>query len=150
MPQLFDVRDFGAVGTGAADDTLAINNAISAANADGGGIVFFPRGIYKVTSTIRITTPHITLRGVGGGLDPNLDHNGGLSASLSAAPSRLLWGGTPGNGQMTDLQNALLKFDVGQPPAPVNTNTGGGVEDLVLDGNGSVNTTFMALSRGDK
>jgi Pectate lyase superfamily protein len=139
MPQLFDVRDFGAVGTGTAnspsDDTAAINRAISAANADGGGIVFFPRGVYRVTSTIHITTPHITLRGVGGGLDPNIVHNGGLSASLNAAPSRLLWGGASGNGQMTDLQNVLLKFDVGQAPAPLNTNTGGGVEDLVLDGN---------------
>jgi hypothetical protein len=44
----FNVKDpaYGAVGNGIADDTAAIQAARSAANAIGGGMVFYPPGIY--------------------------------------------------------------------------------------------------------
>jgi polygalacturonase len=42
----FDVRDFGAAGDGKKLDTLAINNAIAAAAAVGGGTVHLPSGTY--------------------------------------------------------------------------------------------------------
>ncbi len=45
-PMLFDVRAFGATGTGRALDTPAINAAIDAAAAAGGGRVFVPAGTY--------------------------------------------------------------------------------------------------------
>jgi polygalacturonase len=45
-PQAFDVRTFGAKGDGIADDTAAINGAISAAGGAGGGTVEFPAGTY--------------------------------------------------------------------------------------------------------
>lgn len=43
---LFSVRDFGAVGDGRALDTAAINRAVAAAHAAGGGTVSFPAGVY--------------------------------------------------------------------------------------------------------
>lgn len=43
-----NVRDFGAKGDGAADDTAAINSAISHASAMGGGDVFIPDGTYMI------------------------------------------------------------------------------------------------------
>jgi len=43
---LFNVRDHGAVGDGVALDTEAINRAIDAAAAAGGGTVHFPAGTY--------------------------------------------------------------------------------------------------------
>jgi polygalacturonase len=43
---VFDVRTYGAKGDGIALDTTAINAAISAAAAHGGGTVFFPAGNY--------------------------------------------------------------------------------------------------------
>jgi polygalacturonase len=42
----FNVRHFGAKGDGAAIDSPAINRAIDAASAAGGGTVLFPAGVY--------------------------------------------------------------------------------------------------------
>ncbi|KAJ7837005.1 glycoside hydrolase family 55 protein [Mycena olivaceomarginata] len=57
-----NVKDFGAKGDGVADDSAAINNAISSGNRCGGGgcnsstitpaIVYFPRGTYVVSKAI--------------------------------------------------------------------------------------------------
>ncbi len=44
--KVFDVREFGAVGDGTTPDTEAINKAIEAASAAGGGTVYFPVGTY--------------------------------------------------------------------------------------------------------
>lgn len=55
--------DFGAVGDGATDDTTAITNAIAGLGSR--GTVFLPRGTYKVTSSISITTSGIRLVGEG-------------------------------------------------------------------------------------
>lgn len=46
----FNVRDYGATGDGTTDDRLAIQAAIDAAGAAGGGEVYFPPGTYKLTS----------------------------------------------------------------------------------------------------
>jgi polygalacturonase len=43
---LFNVRVYGATGDGATLDTLALNKAIEAASASGGGTVHFPAGTY--------------------------------------------------------------------------------------------------------
>jgi len=59
---VFNVRQFGADGTGAKDDTAAVRAALSAAEKNGGGVVYFPRGRYQVTDTLAI--PRFTvLRG---------------------------------------------------------------------------------------
>lgn len=52
---IYDVKSstYGAVGDGTTDDTTAIQNAINAAMTSG-GIVYFPAGTYKVTSTLNI------------------------------------------------------------------------------------------------
>src|SRR4051794_26315878 len=43
----FNVKDFGATGNGSSIDSNAVNKAIAAANAAGGGTVVFPSGTYK-------------------------------------------------------------------------------------------------------
>jgi polygalacturonase len=45
-PHLFDIRTYGAVGDGKTVDTPAINKAIEAAAAAGGGTVLFPAGTW--------------------------------------------------------------------------------------------------------
>src|SRR2546423_2478822 len=45
-PTVYNVRSFGAKGDGTTIDSPAINKAIDAANAGGGGTVLFPPGTY--------------------------------------------------------------------------------------------------------
>lgn len=47
---VFDVKAFGAIGNGIADDTTAIQSAVDACHTAGGGIVWFPAGTYKISS----------------------------------------------------------------------------------------------------
>jgi hypothetical protein len=69
---VFNVKDYGAVVNGIADDTTAINNTIAAASAAGGGTVLIP-GFTKISATISITTPDITVVswGTSGGVIPS-------------------------------------------------------------------------------
>lgn len=46
---LFNVKTYGALGNDTAEDLPAINLTIAAAQAAGGGIVYFPAGTYKIT-----------------------------------------------------------------------------------------------------
>ena len=55
-----NVKDFGAVGDGVADDTAAIQAAINA-----GRNVFIPSGTYKTTSKITITNSNQVVTGAG-------------------------------------------------------------------------------------
>ncbi len=50
---VFDVRKYGAVGTGAATDTAAINKAVDACADAGGGQVLFPPGRY-LSGTVQL------------------------------------------------------------------------------------------------
>ncbi len=62
-PGWFDVRDYGAVGDGTTDDTAAINAAIAAAGALNAGIVYCPRGRYKITSQLTTLPSGVHLQG---------------------------------------------------------------------------------------
>jgi len=48
------VRDFGALGDGVADDTVAIQSAIDATLSINGGALFFPDGVYRITGKLVI------------------------------------------------------------------------------------------------
>lgn len=54
LREFVSVKDFGAVGNGVADDTAAIQAAVDAVFAGSlqGGSLYFPKGSYRVTSSI--------------------------------------------------------------------------------------------------
>lgn len=71
---VYDVRLYGATGNDVTDDTSAIQAAINAAHAAGGGVVFIAAGTYMVSGTadksdgaIRLLD-NVTLQGEGMGL----------------------------------------------------------------------------------
>jgi hypothetical protein len=105
---VFNVRnpDFGATGNGTTDDTAAIQAAVNAASAAGGGVVFFPAGTYLATSVN--VMPGVTLEGYG---------------ARVRRPD-----GTPGRyTRMFTTQNHPWVSDVDSPPLVF--------RGLVLDGN---------------
>ena len=66
--QVWSVLDFGAVGDGVADDSAAINNAITYAATQGGKYIYFPGGrIYKVDSPVDLNQENVYLYGDGEG-----------------------------------------------------------------------------------
>ncbi len=52
-PNVFNVKDYGAVGDGVVLDKAAINKAVKACGASGGGTVYFPAGTY-LSGSIRL------------------------------------------------------------------------------------------------
>lgn len=60
--QTFDVRAYGANGNGKTDSTRAIKAAIEAANQNGGGTVYFPRGRYFISEGLTIP-PRVNIKG---------------------------------------------------------------------------------------
>lgn len=63
-PQFFDVKEYGAVGDGVANDTAAVQAAITAAAAVK-GTVFFPAGTYLINAALTLSATGVTFMGVG-------------------------------------------------------------------------------------
>ena len=61
--QGYNVRDFGAMGDGVTDDTVAFQAAINTAYANSGGTVFVPAGYYLINDFLSINSC-VTLKGV--------------------------------------------------------------------------------------
>lgn len=97
---------YNAIGDGTTDDTVAITAAISAANSAGGGIVFFPRGIYRITSAI--TVPYkVSLMGIG-------PHGSIIAIDHATANTFVLSGASTGGFQyVTGLRFTALQANAG-------------------------------------
>jgi len=71
--RVYNVKDdaYGAVVNGSTDDISAINAAVTAAGAAGGGVVYIP-GVSAVSAPVTMSSPNVTLvsNGAGGGLRP--------------------------------------------------------------------------------
>lgn len=57
------VKDFGALGNGVTNDTIAIQTAINAVAGLGGGCIFFPAGNYIISNALTISNPSIKIKG---------------------------------------------------------------------------------------
>lgn len=60
--KIFNVKDFGAMGDGVNNETAAFREALDAAEKNGGGTVFVPRGRYMLTGGL-ILGPNTMLKG---------------------------------------------------------------------------------------
>lgn len=77
----YDVADYGAVGDGTNDDAAAIQAAIDAAIAAGGGVVWMGPGTYRITSTLDLSG----LKGLNHGIELRGAGNGTLNVGAGAA-----------------------------------------------------------------
>lgn len=108
----YSVKKYGAVGDGVHDDTDAIKKAIDSATN-----IYFPQGIYKVTSTVLLSKKQgVHMYGDGGG-------SNGLGSS------RIYWAG-PQNGVIFQLYSCAnctierLAFQGIKDGLPTNPGTG--------------------------
>ena len=84
----YDVTAYGATGDGSTDDTVAIEAAIAAADATTGGTIYFPPGVYKITTTITLTGQNYHFLGAGSRYGPSRIHMATANTTaLSFAPS---------------------------------------------------------------
>ena len=59
---LFNIKDFGAAGNNIHDDSAAFRKSLDDAKRNGGGVIYFPAGIYRLSGWFEI--PHrVVLRG---------------------------------------------------------------------------------------
>ena len=104
ISNVFNVKGFGAVGDGVADDTAAVQATIAAAKAAGGGTIFFPKGTYLLSqSVIIIDFSKCRITG----------ESGAILKGMAGAetPSQMLRiEGTTGN-EITDVYVDHLEFD---------------------------------------
>lgn len=86
--EVYNVKDFGAVGDGNTDDTEAIQSAIDAAETDG-GIVFVPQGVYLVTPSTGLSMKsNIHLSGAGHGSILKIPNRANVTGNLLKVESR--------------------------------------------------------------
>jgi polygalacturonase len=72
---VYNVQDaaYGADGSDSSDDTTAVQAAIDAAEAAGGGTIYFPPGTYELDSDVALDGSNIRLLGVPGATIINID-----------------------------------------------------------------------------
>jgi polygalacturonase len=123
---VFDVKSFGAKGDGQTQDREAINRAVDAAAAAGGGTVYFPPGTY-VTGSIRLRS-NLTLQFEPGS---KLEASADASAYDAAEPNQ--WDKLQDFGH-SHFHNSLIWGD--------------GVENVAIVGSGVI--SGKALVRGER
>ena len=110
-----NVRDFGAVGDGTTDDTAAIQAAVDSIT---NGVIFFPIGQYKITTTINIDGSGAT------------EPSGGSYARVAFTNNKSNWG-VASNGVLTNA--VAVTFP--ESSASWGTITYVGIWDLATGGN---------------
>jgi len=123
---VFDVKSYGAKGDGKILDSPAINQAIEAASAAGGGTVHFPAGTYVIGS-IRLRS-NLTLQ-----FEPGATLEASADPSAYDAPEPSQWEKFQDFGH-THFHNSLI--------------WGEGLENVSIEGPGLISGKALARERG--
>ncbi|HIK03581.1 MAG TPA: right-handed parallel beta-helix repeat-containing protein [Trichormus sp. M33_DOE_039] len=123
---IVSVKDFGAIANDITDDTNAIQNAIDTVYKAGGGVVFFPKGEYKI-KIIPAKSHAITIRG-----QVKLQGDGNQESLIKLADQQgnydSIFAGERKNSDLSDFS----------------------IDNLAIDGNGANNPVKSAADLSDK
>jgi polygalacturonase len=137
QPGVFDVRKYGATGDGKTLDTDAVNHAIEAAAAAGGGMVLFPPGTYLCFSIRLKSEVHL-----------HLDQGATIQAADSPKP-----GETTGyNGGTYDAAEPKTDWDAYQDYGHNHWHNsliwGEGIHDISITGTGLIFGKGLSFGAG--
>jgi hypothetical protein len=125
-----NVKDFGAVGDGVADDTTAIQAGINYLESLNGGILYFPQGTYRITSTLTSDNHGVMLKGEGEG-----NYYGSISSVTLTTPATTI--------KYEGFGTAAIHFTC---TAGAYKKVGGGVESIFINcGSGTGSATYGIL-----
>lgn len=128
-----NVLDFGAIGDGSTDNATAIQNAINyVSSTRNGGTVYFPPGVYAISSELTVSHSWVNLIGAGGGQL----HDGGTTTEPTVS---LAWIGA------SDSTKAMVKFKTTQNASNSKVE-GGGLQNIQLSCNGLCGIGLYLLS----
>lgn len=128
-----NVKDYGAVGTGAVDDQPAFVAALAAAGT--GGTVFVPKGNYRLDSTLTLGAAQ-TIQGCGFYINRDADNSGFGNAAYATQSNYI---------------GTILRSTVTSGSAILHVNTsvhsGGRIENLALIGPGTGTSTGIYMGQ---
>jgi hypothetical protein len=136
ISHVFNVMNYGALGNGKHDDTVAIRKAIAAAEAVGGGTIYFPAGTYDVDmqpgdpttgfpAIFPITSSNLTFEGAG----PTQTILSGLMPGLQNPVTH--WNVT-GQSYVAISRFGMFQINTTAATGPISNIT---IESMNIDGN---------------
>lgn len=136
VPQVWNVRVYGARGDGVTDDTTALQNAVNAAYTAGGGTVFMPPGTYIVSPVLRSGGTTEVAAGIF--LRSNVTLMG---AGVAATTIKLISNYTPVGGLTGTKQVHIISTWNPYTATLADTQSNIAAQDFTLDGN-AANQSF--------
>lgn len=106
----FNVKDYGALGDGVTNDSAAISSANAALTIAGGGVLYFPPGVYKTSGGFTLSVPCLVL---GGGMG-NIDGSGAVTQINCTSATAVVFTTTT---YVCKFQNIALKNTAGSTPS---------------------------------
>lgn len=104
-----NVKEFGAIGDLATDDTVAIQACIDA-SVSSGQSVYFPAGKYRVSSPLKVS-PYNNMKVFGDGV--NISQ---IRSTVAGSPTLLVGDHTTTSTRTFELENISVQYDGASPP----------------------------------